>query len=254
MAYDLIESFPTLPRAPITEALIDIRAELPEHIGLAELSGFNRGIEDTFTERTESRSVSTRIEVSESKDPRLIVPPAEPDGFSFRAPTQRLVAQTRRDGFSLSRLYPYHDGNTFIDQAKEFWERYVRIAEPVRVTRVSVRNVNRILIPVGTEFERFILTGPEIARSLPQNLLHFFLRLVIPDQATGALALVTETIAPADEAEIGVIPFVFDIEASLDVSLPPQSDGIWEVTSMLRKFKNRIFFRSLTTEAMESFR
>lgn len=253
MAFDLINSFPTLQNAPITEAVIDIRAELPDSIALADLAAFNRGVETTFSIRTERRSIQTRVEFQEGRPPRVVAPSNEPDGYLFRAPADLLVAQARLDGFTLSRLRPYHDGDTFIRQTRENWARYVSVVGPTRITRVAVRNVNRIEMAPGSDYQRYVLTGPQISRALPQLLQHFFLRLEVPDADSGAMAIVTQTIGPP-EGEASSIPLIFDIDAFLNADLAPNADQLWDLVNDLRRLKNRIFFRSLTTEALEAFR
>ena len=105
----------------------------------------------------------------------------------------------------------------------------------------------------GADIQRYVLTGPEIARGLPQQFLHFFFRVAIPDETSGAVALVTQTIGPP-AGESPTIPLIFDIDAFLNVDFPPESEQVWEIISVLRKFKNRIFFRSLTAESLEAFR
>lgn len=253
MAFDLINSFPTLQRAPITEAIIDIRATLPESVTLDDLASFNSGAATIFSGRTERHAIQTKIEYQVGRPPKVVAPSDKPDGYLFHAPEQFLIAQARFDGFTLSRLRPYHDGDTFIRQAREYWARYIGVARPTRVTRIAVRNVNRIEMEPGSDFQRYILTGPEISRALPQMLQHFFLRFILPDADSGATAVVTEAIGPP-EGEMSSIPLIFDIDTFLDTDLSPTSDDIWQTVSVLRKIKNRIFFRSLTTEALEAFR
>jgi len=181
------------------------------------------------------------------------MPTGEPDGYLFVSQQEHLVAQARLDGFTLSRLQPYHDGQTFLNQARELWQSYVAAAHPFAVKRLAMRNVNRIEMPLGTEIQRYILTCPEIARALPQEMLNFFLNIVIPDAASGAIAAINQTFAQADP-ERSVIPLIFDVEASREVKMDTDSAEIWEVLAQLRVLKNRIFFRSLTVEALERYR
>ena len=252
MSCDLVSTFPTLQRAPITEAVIDFRAELPPEVALPDLAFFNRGIEAQFSERAERRSIETRIEIQASAPPKVVTPSDQPDGYIFHSRKDLLIAQARLDGFTLSRLQPYHEGDTFLKQARELWERYVAVARPVKVKRLAIRNINRIEMDPDAELQRYVLTGPEIARALPQQMLHFFIRIVVPD-ASGALAIINETIAPA-AADALKIPLIFDVDAFREVEFAPDAPEIWETLGALRALKNRIFFRSLTVEALEAFR
>lgn len=255
MSFDLVNAFPTLQGAPITEAVIDFRVELPSEVTLSDLSAFNqgRGMESRFTERAERRSFEARIEIQPSAPPKVVTPPDHPDGYVFHSQEDLLLAQARLDGFTLSRLQPYHNGDVFQKQARDLWERYVAVARPVKVKRLAIRNVNRIEMDPGSEIQRYILTGPEISRALPQQMLHFFMRIVVPDATSGALVIINETIAPA-LADALTIPLILDIDAFREVDLTPNSPEIWETLRALRVLKNRIFFRSLTAEALEKFR
>lgn len=252
MSFDLQDTFPTLEHAPITEAIIDIQAQLGSDVTLPQLARFQDGIEERFKERKERMSLQTRIEFQKDAAPKVVAPDFSPDGYVFRASEEHLTAQARLDGFTLSRLKPYHAGGIFIEQARELWERYLDIARPIKVTRLAVRNVNRIEMDLGSDLQRYVLTGPEISRALPQQMHGFFMRLVIPDPS-GAAAIITETFGEPDAAA-GTIPLIFDIDAFREVELEPRSPDIWEIIGSLRALKNRLFFRSITTEALEAFR
>ena len=250
--FDLNRTFPTLRNAPITEAVIDIRAELPPSVYLEHLLDFGAGISDRFTETQQRESVQARIEWQKGAPPRVVAPPPTPDGYLFQSPEERLIVQARLDGFTLSRLRPYHDGDTFLAQARELWRRYVEIARPTKVTRLAIRNVNRIEMERSADLQRYVLTAPEIARGLPQEMLHFFMRVILAD-SSGALAIVTETVAePA--ASASTIPLIFDIDAFREIEFQADDPEIWSALGVLRQVKNRIFFRSLTPEALEAFR
>jgi uncharacterized protein (TIGR04255 family) len=251
MIHDFVNTFPHLPNAPITEAIIDLRAELASEISIDDLALFQAGIGDRFSKRTERRSFKTRIEIQDNA-PTVQVPESKADGYVFTSPSEQLIAQARLDGFTLSRIKPYHTGDKFMEEARELWKRYLQVARPKKVTRLAVRNVNRIEMEPGSPIERYILTGPEIARSLPQVLEGFFLRLMLPD-ASGAHAIITETFGEV-VPETQIIPLIFDIDAFREIDLEPNDADIWQVISELRALKNRIFFNSLTAQCLEAYR
>lgn len=252
MIHDFVNTFPHLRNAPITEAIIDIQAALPSDISLSDLERFQSGIADRFSERKERRSFKTRIEL-QGDVPKVHTPDAtKADGYLFTSSSEQLIAQARVDGFTLSRLKPYHTGDKFMEEARDLWQRYLSVARPKKVTRLAVRNINRIEMEAGSPLERYVLTVPEIARSLPQIMDGFFLRLLLPD-ASGAHAIVTETFGEIGQ-ETQVIPLIFDIDAFREVDLGPNDADIWQIVSELRAFKNRIFFNSITAQCLEAYR
>ena len=46
-----MSEYTTFPNAPITEALLDIRVELPEGIDIARLESFHEHIKDRFPDK-----------------------------------------------------------------------------------------------------------------------------------------------------------------------------------------------------------
>jgi uncharacterized protein (TIGR04255 family) len=251
MSYDLESKFPTLPRAPITEALIDIRAELPPEVDLAELRRFYAGIEDRFPKIEERVAMSATVELNQS-GAQIRNERSRPDGFVMRSGEDGAVVQARLDGFTMHKLHPYIDWQSLSRQAKELWRRYVSFARPSRVTRLAVRYTNRLELAPGTEFRQLILTAPEIAPGIPQMLPEYLMRLVIP-HPVGSTAIVTaSSLPPVMNSE--TVPMLFDIDAFRLVDIPvADEETIWSFLDELRAYKNLIFFNSLTPAQLEKY-
>jgi len=251
MNYDLESKFPTLPKAPITEALIDIRAELPPDVDLARLRGFYAGLEERFPKIEERVSMSATVELNKSgaqvRDER-----SSPDGFVMRSEEDGGILQARLDGFTMHKLHPYISWHSLSGQARELWRHYVSVARPSKVTRLAVRYTNRIEVVPGQEFKQFILTAPEIAPGIPQMLPEYLMRLVIPHPA-GSTAIVTaSSLPPVMNSE--TIPMLFDIDAFRLVDIPAgDEESIWLFLEELRAYKNLIFFNSITPAQLERY-
>jgi uncharacterized protein (TIGR04255 family) len=249
---DTRTEFPTLSRAPITEALIDIQARLPKETTLEVLASFQDAIKDQFPERKERKAFEAQFKLDDS-GVRVLSAPAAPDGFLFYSrKADALVVQARLDGFTFSKLQPYTEWKHIRPLATSLWNHYVSIAKPESVSRVAVRYINRIELPVGAAFKDHLLTVPEIAKGLPQGLPDFLMRLVLP-HPSGAIAIITQGVAerPPDNK---TFPFVFDIDVYREVDLEPMSEEIWNDLEELRIYKNRIFFNSMTEGTLERFK
>ena len=243
-----------LPNAPITEALLDIQVKLPAGTDLAKLATFHEGLKQRYPSKQERVSWRGSIEIK-AKPVAHFPQSAEggPDGYLFTAVDGRQVVQTRLDGFTFSRLKPYEKWETLRDEARELWQHYVRIASPEAVTRIALRYINRIEIPLPMrDFKDYILTTPEIAPDLPQGLESFFMRLVIPDPQSQAVTIVTETMEPIGESS-DRLPWILDIDVFRVAVFNPQDQAMWESFEHLRILKNDIFFKSITPKAKELF-
>jgi uncharacterized protein (TIGR04255 family) len=180
--------------------------------------------------------------------------PPQQDGFVMRSDTDNLMIQVRLDGFTANKLAPYATWETLRSQTLEMWQRYVRVASPMKVTRLAVRYTNRIEVPVGTDFKDHILTVPEIAPGIPQDLPEYFMRLVIP-HPTGMTAIVSEASLPSTTGEEAAAAMLFDIDVFRMTDMAADDQNvIWSILEELRRYKNVIFFNSITPKQMESYK
>ncbi len=244
----------TFRHAPITEALLDVRVALPSGTDLTALDAFTAAVSDRFPEKQTRHFYKGGLEVKAEGPPQYIEPTVESVGYLYRSENNDKVVQGRLDGFSFSKLRPYTNWEMFRDEAHELWNLYRELLKPVKITRVALRYINRIEIPLPVrDFRDYVLTSPEIAPDIPQAVINFFFRVFIPDPDINAVAIITSTIERTEE-DSEILPYIFDIDAFRQVDLEPQSHELWEIFETLRDYKNRIFFNSITERAKELFR
>lgn len=240
------------PNPPITEAILDIKVNLPKETNLERLLAFQDDIKAEFPTKKDRHSGSFQIKTGTA--PEIISSTNRTDGYLFRSVDNTKIVQARLDGFTFNKLKPYSNWEEFSDEAKNLWNRFVNIAKPINVVRLALRYINRIEIPLPFgDFTEYILTIPEIAPNIPQSLTGLFMQLVIPNNEIQANAIITETMDKIDDKS-KVLPFIFDIDVSRNIILKPTADDIWKIMEDLRHFKNQIFVESLTERAKELFK
>jgi uncharacterized protein (TIGR04255 family) len=240
------------PNAPITEALLDIRATLRKGVTLDTLATFQAGIEGRYPSRKERRAWEGMVQLGPAGAVEMRQKASGPDGFLFTSADGRQIVQARLDGFTFNRLRPYVAWEALREEAREHWERFRTIAGPEGVSRIALRYINRFDIPVtATDFKQYIRTAPEVAPGLPQGLAAFLMRLVVPMERFGSTAIITETMeAPKGDR----FPFILDIDVSIERPFSPDDGAMWEAFERLRECKNAVFFESVTDSAKELFR
>src|SRR5438874_933662 len=123
-------------KAPIIEALIDLRVELPVSATLQLLESVYDIIKRQYpvkANRVNVRSVlSVGSEIGASTDQTVM-------GFAFTSEDGKQIFQARRDGFTFSRLRPYAGWPELRDEARRLWDIYRDTAKPDKITRVAVR-------------------------------------------------------------------------------------------------------------------
>ncbi len=241
------------PNPPIREALLDIRAALPETAKIDDLAVFEECVADSYPTKRVKTQGSATMRIGESGQMEIHRQNAEPLGYLFTSRDGCQIVQARLDGFTLSRLPVYQSWDDLRAEAYRLWTEYTKIATPSTVSRVALRYINVIEIPMPFgDFREYVLTTPEIAPDLPQVLGSFFVRLEIPDPAGRGLAIIIETQGKPETAER--FPFVFDIDAIKEQEFDPYGESLWTALDELHNFKNEIFHRSMTKKAKDLFR
>jgi len=249
-----LSDYPVFLNAPITEAILDIRVQLPEGIDLDKLKTFHEPIKERFPQKQERIFMQAGFKFSPEGSASL-PPSSKPDGYLFRSTTENKVVQARLDGFAFNKLKPYEKWELFRNEAHALWDSYFKIAKPIKVIRIALRYINRIELPLPIkDFKEYILTTPEIAPKLPQGLAHFFMQLVIPNHEIGATATITQTIENPLPAATHKFPYIFDIDVWKETLYEGNNKEMWDEFEKLRIFKNEIFFNSITQKTEELFK
>jgi uncharacterized protein (TIGR04255 family) len=241
----------TFPNAPIMEALLDIRVRLPEQTTLTDLAAFQVHVKTRFPEKKERKFV--RGDFKLEPEPSALVSASGSDGYFFECSKEKKIVQARLDGFTFNKLKPYENWESFRSEGRELWALYFKMANPTKVTRIALRYINRIEVPLPMkDFKEYILTSPEVAPELPQGVAHFFMRLVIPNDDIGAVAVITQTMEePTTDDKL---PLILDIDVWQKTEYEGENGKMWDEFEKLRKFKNDVFFGMTTDKAKELFK
>lgn len=240
------------PKAPITEALIDIKVQLPGNVSLADLEDLHARVKDEYPGKKPRQVWEGAVQLKNQKEP-LKTTHFGVDGYFFSTSDGRQVVQYRLDGFTFSRLRPYSKWEDVYAEARRLWDVYRTGTKPLLVTRLAVRYINSVEIPSKAfDFNDYFTSAPKIPEPLPQGLQHFFTRLVIPFPDRGAVAIVIQT--PSDKQDPVNTAIIVDIGVYAEVSLTPEDERIYKILSILREIKNEVFFNSITERTKELFR
>ena len=247
-----MSEWPHLPKAPISEALVDIRVVLPPATDIDHLKPFRDKVRDRYPTCRERHQWRGQLEFKAAEAPLVHAPSGHPDGYLLTSGDGCQVVQARLDGFTFSRLKPYQTWELLRDSARPLWEYYRQLAKPESVTRIAVRYINRLELPIPfKDFREWLLTVPEVAPNLPQGLAGFFFRLNIPFEEPHGFVNLTQALEAGDYARHA--PLIFDIDTFRPVELDPGDEEIWRQLEELRVIKNRVFFESITDRLKELY-
>ena len=183
------------PKAPITEALIDIRAQLPESVSLIDLEKLHSHIKGEYPDKKPRNLWEGKVELKQEGAPHTETR-VQKLGYLFTRADRTQVVQFRLDGFTFNRLRPYTRWEDVCPQARKLWDLYKAGVKPVEVTRIAVRYINSIEIPSKDfDFDDYFTATPKVPDGLPQILDHFFMRTQIPFAEEDAKAVVIQTLS-----------------------------------------------------------
>ncbi len=206
-----------------------------------------------FPTQKQRRTVEAKIEI---KDGKLVSLPVDSSGYGgvrVASVDQTLSVQFRPDGFTLNNLKVYMGGDQLIDKALTLWELLVERTAPKVVSRVGLRYINRLELPLehGDEFTRYLKSPPELPEGAPQRVSQFLARIVGHDEQRQATAVVIQQLKQQQGEQPVVI--TIDVDVFRTGNFPVDSAALREILGSLRMLKNETFFSLLMDETVSFY-
>jgi uncharacterized protein (TIGR04255 family) len=242
-----------LPRAPITEAVIDLRVETPPGTTVeALLHALERRNYFGYMKKGAIVRGEFGFAFSVQEGPKPVTAGrATSIGVRLHSPDERYVAQLSMEGFTLSRLQPYESWEDLVREAARLWGGYLDSLPTDRVVRAATRYINNLRLPPTESLGRFLKLPPALPEGLPEVLSAFLQRFVIHDPASEATVILTQALeAGSPERNL---PFILDIDVFRVATFSPRGTQVWDCLEQLRLLKNRVFFGCLTELAVELY-
>jgi uncharacterized protein (TIGR04255 family) len=249
---DLTETFPLLGRAPVVEAVVEIRAR----------SGVDWD-ESAVSERLKARlSEYPVVESHRRVRHEFRMAPGQPAeqslhdlgwrGLRFESEDKRHVAQFSRDGFLFSRLTPYESWDRFQREALRLWHLHSEVAQPTEVQRLGLRFVNRItILEEQFRLEDYLETPPNTPRDLDLPLVDFLDRRVMNVPGYPYNAALIQTVQRRQEEEAIGAGLIVDIDVFTTMPFSVSEYAIERRLAEMRWLKNKVFFGSITPKTLE---
>lgn len=241
---------PHYSKAPIKEAIIDIKVELSSGLRFEDLQAIKKHVSSDYP-RQETRNLGEgmfqfgpSVQASAQQKPWALM---------FRNEANTQILQVRLDGFTFSRLEPYEDFEHLRDEARRLWDIYRELVRPKNITRVAVRYINQLNLPgAKVEPEEYLNIFPHISDRLPAELRDFgpyLMNLHMYQHDLKGFLVLNEALTPPPGPD--VISIVLDFD--LYVEKPPLTDEqeLWAFFEKLRERKNLYFEASITNKTRE---
>jgi len=241
---------PLYKRAPITEAVIELRYDqLLEKEAVDKLNNRFKGAY-AKSEKYESYAVSVtmpntgKISADAVSDGR--------GGFKLTSGDQSDLLLVTAVSMTCSRLAPYLGWEPFYERAQRDWAEARQQFGYRKLSRVGVRFINRIDVPAPgatTRIEDYLSVYPKYSEEV-WSLLNGYAMQIVSD-IDGYRCMTNSGLVPSPV--IGHISFLLDIDVAKVVDVPQAESELWEMIPKMRLLKNRLFETSITQQTRNLF-
>ena len=248
-------TYPHLSKAPVAEAVIEIRVRMVGPIAAGVYAAFSDQLKGAYPKAQRIRFVTTHLHFDSAEEVKNDLADSV-IGVRLDSQDGKWVVQAKSDGLTVSRLPPYVSWDTLLAELQRIWPGYLEVFAPEAVVRLGVRYINRIPLP-GTDhvdLDAVLTGGPRIPPALPQALMQFFTRVVLPIESRGIVLAISQALQPEPTDATAPLGYVLvDIDASSEEGLAVNSPKLWERLQSLREAKNLAFFGSVTEPTWRRF-
>jgi uncharacterized protein (TIGR04255 family) len=244
---------PHYNRAPITEALIDIRIEPSTHLKLEDFQPLKARLADYPKEETRNLNAVTiqfGAGISQTTEQK-------PWALVLRNADNNQVVQFSLNGFAFSRLEPYQDWEHLRDEAKRLWAIYSELAKPKSIARIALRFINVFKFPAErVEPDEYLNIFPEVPKGLRPELRDFgpfSMRLPFPQLDLQGVLVINQGNGIPQPGDV-IIPIILDLDLFVESPKVANEEELWALFEKLRVRKNEYFEASITEKTRELIR
>jgi uncharacterized protein (TIGR04255 family) len=249
---DLNEEFHRLTAAPSIEAVIHWQAH-----GRKTLEP--ESLQEELTRRLPDYpfcQIQQGIEISETGTTDLateIFHRTQWDGFRLQDRQNRHVVQFTPNGVVFSRLEPYEEWESFKAEALRFWHIFLELAEPIGISRLGVRYVNRIPLDNNEHPSVYLKTVPSDPPGLDLPTESFFHQDTYQIPGYPYAINWVRTIQPESVDPPHGRALIVDIDVFTTEVLQLDHDVLTQSLTEMRWLKNKVFFSCITDIALKRF-
>ena len=252
---DPTEKFPRLAHAPIAEAVIEMRARAEAPWEESEIRSRLVSLLPTYPHIESQHEFEHAMQVGPGQDMVQTHRDLGWRGLKCESADHVHIAQFSRDGFVLSRLRPYDHWGQFHAEAMRLWNIHCDVAQPVGIQRLGLRFINRIELSSDDSRPNDYLHMPtEVLKEVPLSRAGFFHRDVLGVPGYPYIVTIVRTVQPTQTGGSKGLGLLLDIDVFTTESLGLRDDTVMQRLAEMRWLKNKVFFGSITEQALESFR
>jgi uncharacterized protein (TIGR04255 family) len=240
-------------RPPITEAVIALAfSEAIEPRDLAKADG---NFTKLYPHHQDTRNL----------DLQVLMPPPRPEiapdttirkdemGHRRSSNDQTQIVILWPTTFVFSQLAPYPGWDDFFERFVRDWGLWRKVVGYRKISRVGVRYINRIDIPIMGDvirYEEFLNLYPQIPDELGPVFAYGIQTQLACPEIDGRITINS---ASVPSPMLGYASLMFDQDIYKETNIPQTENGLYELLNQIHIKKNAVFEASITDRARELF-
>ena len=242
-----VEQSANYSRPPILEAVIGITFSQP--LSDKVLDAADRRIGKHYLLHEDVKNTSFSMALNVGADRRLIASPADSilvSGHKRRSPDMDELVILMPDSITVSQLAPYQGWENFVARFKRDFHGYMGRQKTREISRVGVRYINRIDIPLSGDIvhhEQYLNFYPRVVDPLG-DIVGYSMQVSIAAKNIGGI--VTLRSNPVASPTLGHASFILDIDVYKTIDLPMNEAALYDLLEKMRVEKNHVFEECIT--------
>ncbi len=244
--------------APVTEAVIDFRAQLDPEFDVKKLDRLGESLGYAAPKQMFEEAWQLKKSAKVGSSSQVELKNSGCIGFRYDSKDKKHVAQFRVNGFTFSRLAPYSDWNCVFSEAKRLYNIYHEITRPGEISRIAVRYVNKLELPrkeisEAGGFSPFLVNSPTLTDSDDLMLTGFLAQLKVLDPMTNIYGTITQKTDP-QPADVENAAVILDLDVYEMGPFSSEPAKVLNRFTALREMKNRLFFSAITPKTTDLYK
>lgn len=243
-------------RPPIIEAVIELRFR--ELLGTEELAR----VSERFGEAYPDQRKETETEVTITPDPTgrpITQTRGTFQNFLRASQDQREALVLKPAAMAVVDRAPYAGWSAFFDRFKRDWRIWTGLAGSRQITRIGMRTINRIDIPMRTSKEvvhqeDYVKVHVQSPEEVYGPTSEYEARAVYSLGSIGGHFLLRTTVLGPPPPVPGHLSVLLDFDLVRETEPPQDENDLMTLLATMRAEKNKIFEAAITDKARELFR
>ena len=237
-------------KAPIKEALFDIRIDKLKIEKVEDLKDFEQFVKESYPKSAIKNQFKGGIKITKDKAEH------EPtvkgiQGYIFSNESKTRLMQIEETRFTYNVLDPYETWDIHFEEFWKYWSIYRDKFQPNNVVSIATKFTNRIKLQLPfDDFDEYMTCMPPIPKTLPQVLQALFMQVQVPMQASSKNVTITQTMEPINK---DVLPFILDITVHESFDTDKDFDSFKGEFQEMREIKNKVFEDCITDKTRNLF-